>query len=91
MYQKHDVHENTRKTRKADVTRMIAFWATKVARKATFLGVEKMGLTTSTFVTREVLVSDYIYIVNPFGFDCLGSLNLVLESNLNGLSLKLIA
>ena len=42
MYQKHDVNENPRKTQKADITRKLAFWATKVALKATFL-----GLTTS--------------------------------------------
>ena len=47
MYQKHDVHENPRKTQKVDITRKVAFWATKVPPKTTFLGVEKMGLTTS--------------------------------------------
>ncbi len=38
---------NPRKTQKAEITRKLAFWATKVALKAIFLGVEKMGLITS--------------------------------------------
>ena len=42
-------NENPRKTQKADITRKVAFWATKVALKASFLGVEKMGLTTSLY------------------------------------------
>ena len=49
MYQKHDVNENPRKIQKADITRKLAFGATKVL-KATFLGVEKMGLTSSNLL-----------------------------------------
>ena len=41
MYQKHDVNENPRKTQKADITKKLPFWATKVVMKATFLGSKR--------------------------------------------------
>ena len=33
---------------KDDITRKLAFWASKVVQKASFVGVEKLGLTTSS-------------------------------------------
>ncbi len=50
IYQKPGANENPRKAQKADITRKLAFWATKVATKANFLGVEQLGLTTSLVI-----------------------------------------